>query len=173
MCFYIKEITPLCWTLSSVFPRSFHPVSYSFPLRDTGRIKDEDLRGAGEGQQGLLRSVPFPGPAESSCGTSLSPASPTAGSSHRPRVPRGGARIQSTPGWSCIDLLHCFISCSQHRRWAPVDPLLMLAEEMHKLVECILKILQKSRPCPCISFSLNGPTALEVKISQMRISLAL
>lgn len=47
------------------------------------------VEGVGEGQQGLLRSVPFPGPAESSCGTSLLP----------PLPPQAVLKTPGFPGW--------------------------------------------------------------------------
>lgn len=37
LCFYIKEIQALCWTWSSVFPKSFHRVSAQLSIQGRGR----------------------------------------------------------------------------------------------------------------------------------------
>lgn len=131
LCLYIKEIKPLCWTLSSIFPKSFNRVSPQLPIRSKDKKWWRACWGlTGSAQVGAFlwscREQPWYLACLSQTTSFSLPLSPQA-VLHRPPVSKG-QWYKLHKGWICVYLIPCFISSSWHRNQTIIVPKLMLAE---------------------------------------------
>lgn len=169
LCFYIKEIKPLCRTWSSASPRSFNHVWAQLSIQYVG--EDERWRailalmrlnricsrqGLSLALQKAVPTLGWPRP-----GPRFLPAS----LSTDIWVQRGKARIQSIQGLG-LHSPYCIITSSEHGSWTQITLQLVLVQWMHKLIQRILKIWLENLHCPWKPFWLE-PTALETEISSV------